>query len=567
MRRHLAPAAFVLSAGVQVALIWAVGRTYLPSHLQDANVYLEAAHNLWHQGRVHSYLSRVYPPAYSLCIAPATALSGRAAMFRAIDLVNVALAALSALALLPMLRDAMGRVRAWLVLAVLLWLPSLWLHHLVPQSENLYGAIALAVTGLVYTAARSGSLRAWLAVGALVGLAMATRRFGVVLAAAAVATTIAATLGREGRPRSGRGAAARATALALGALALGALVGFAPEWPYVVHHGHVVSSYRSGAGGHAAWALSAFDSPRHLLYLARTLMRQVTYLQLATLGGITVALWSLLRSRGAAKRGDPERRAARAAALVALLAAGGTVLLTAAHMMGGYPDRPYDLYSRYLDPAAAPLLAVAAVVCARLDRADAAAWRSLSRWLWAGALTVPLALPIVAMRGPRLVHFATVLQPWSPAFASCSVVLASAAALAGAALMVRHRRFAAPLVLAVAVASLDLLGAPFVMEHHLQERLRANRLPELLEAPALAGDPPVTLGVVADIEHLGARGAYRFLFKTDHPLEWVEPGREDAFFAAHPDGVLLAHRRSRVGYPIAARDGVWRLHVRQVPGR
>jgi len=523
-----------------------VGRTALRSGWQDANIYLEAAHNLWFEGRYLSHLSSLYPPGYSGAIAPLMALEDPALLFPAIHLLNVALGAAACLCLLPLLTATLGRSRAWAAAALLLWLPSSWTHHLVPQSENLYGACLLAMVGALYVALRRDRAWTWLACGAALGLALATRRFALVPAIALGLVLPAAEL-LETIPRPGR------LARRAGLLAAGALLGFTPEWAYVVTEGHLVSPYKSGAAGHANLMASAFTAPGRALYMAHTFARQLAYLHLAAAGALAVTLgWFAagLRHDRERLRADP---ALTGAALFALLTAAGTVVLTAAHMMSTYTfDEPYHLYSRYLDPCVAPLLVTAACL--------AVPGRRAVPWLLAGSALCLAAAPMWRFRGPRLAFFAEALKDDHPGLAMIAVVAAAVAAGLLAVLLARRERLAGLAWLGGAVVLGALLCVPMLLNERLQRRLQDVHRHAIFDAPAFQQRPDATMGFL-DVPRLTrSRRNAEVLFRTSHPWRFVPEDGADVFFAEHPDGLLLAPRRHRVDGARLHRAGRWTLY-------
>jgi len=536
---------FVGSLLVQITVCVAIGRTFIVSGMQDANIYLEAAFNLLHEHRYLSHFSSLYPPAYSWLIAPTTALSDPAQLFPAIYALNAVVCALAALTLLPLLRDAAGRAGAWHCLALLLWLPSLWTHHLIPQSENLYAACLLALTGVLYVAIRDGRAWTWIAAGALLGLAFATRRFAMVPILATALTLCLVEL--HGRIRARR--------LATHALLLfaGALAGFSVEWFYVASHGGMVSPYKSGGAGHVELLLSAFTAGDSALYLVRSLLRQATYLHLA---GLAAAVPLLGWAAAALRRRDEADRPLLGLAAFALLTTAGTVVVTAAHMMSTFDfKQPYDLYSRYLDPVVPPLLVAAVAIGGR-----SAAIRS---WPWAGIATAACltAIPIWKMRGPRLAYFAEALKDTHPGLASVAIVLAAVAAGLAALVLLRRGRYQGWAPLAVAVAMGLPLTLPFALNERQQQRLQDVYLHPLLDAPDLVEHPDATLGFLDVPRVTRTRRNAVFMFHTPHPWAFVTPDEVETFFDEHPDARLIAPRRERLDLPCVHTSGKWTLHT------
>ena len=545
---RLAPGVFVLSLAAQCVTVAAIGRTYVLSGMQDASIYLEAAHNLWVEGQYVSHLSSLYPPGYSVLIAPTMALHDPARLFAAIYVVNTLVCGGAALMAWPMLRDAVGRRGAWIALALLIWLPSLWTHHLVPQSENLYSAGLLALTGTLYLAFRDERAWAWLLTGALLGLCFATRRFTLVPMVAVALTLGAAEVGTETARFQPRRLARRSMLIAAGAL-----VGFAPEWPYLVAHGGLVSPYKSGGAGHVSLLLSALESPRHALFFAQTLVRQLTYLHLAALGAGVVLCCRALRGwrAGEATPGD---RAHTAVMTFGLLTAVGTVVLTAAHMMSTFDwKQPVHLYSRYLDPVAAPMMLVAV---AGIRPGRRLPWVPM---IGATALCAA-AIPIWKLRGPRLTYFVEALKPDHADLASVAAILAAVAAGLLATLLMRRSAYhgVAPLLAAALVGG--VLTVPFVLNELEQERLRQVNQHPIFDAPAFAERPDATLGFLDVPRITRTRRNAVFMFRTPNPWAFVEPDQVDAFFSDHPDGLLIGPRRGPIDAPRLHRTGKWVLY-------
>ena len=539
------PAVFVASLLLQIGVCLVIGRTFIASGMQDANIYLEAAHNLLHEHRYISHFSSLYPPGYSWLIAPATALTDPGQLFGAIYTLNTVVCALAALALLPLLRDTAGRNGAWICLALLLWLPSLWTHHLIPQSENLYAACLLALAGTLYVALRDGRAWAWLGAGALLGLAFATRRFAVVpmLAVALMLFTV---------EYHGRFSPRRLTTRSL-FLVLGGLAGLSVEWFYVGAHGEMVSPYKSGGAGHVDLLLSAFTSGDSALYLLRSLLRQAVYLHLAALAAaVPLTWWSVVALR---RREDADRPLVGLAAF-ALLTAAGTVVVTSAHMMSTFDwKQPYHLYSRYLDPVVPAIVVAAAAIGGR--RNAIRSWPAVC--LFTAACLA--AIPIWKMRGPRLAYFAEALKTDHPNLASVAVVLAAVTAGLLALLLLRngHYRRWAPL-LAVVALSLPLT-LPFALNELQQERMRSSYQHPLFDAPAFTQRPDATLGFLDEPRITRTRRNAVFMFHTANPWVFVDPVEVETFFDEHPDGLLIAPRRERLDFPLLHTTGKWALYA------
>ena len=181
MPRALPPLLFALAVVAHVGLMVWLGNPWPGGLKSDGNVYLELAQNLWFHGEYGSRVAVTYPPLYPMMIAPTFAIAGNTARFAAIYALHALWIAGASLLLWPMLRDALGGRRAWLVLAGAQLLGGATIACFHPQTETLFTALLIAATGLTYLAFKAPSPGRWFALGLACGLALATRRMALAM--------------------------------------------------------------------------------------------------------------------------------------------------------------------------------------------------------------------------------------------------------------------------------------------------------------------------------------------------------------------------------------------------
>ena len=212
-----------------------------------------------------------------MAIAPTFALGSNAARFAATYALHTLWLALACLALLPMLRDALDRRRAWLALALLQGIAGASFTLLHAQSEAIYGPLLIAAAGLLYTAFRDGRAATCVSAGVFVGLALATRRIGVV-APLSLVLVIAHDL--VGAWRSGTGVPWRRA----GALVFGVALGLTPEFLGSALSGGFIDAYPEYTTGYAKASGQALVSLDNAVYTGRIAATQLAYYVLITLG-------------------------------------------------------------------------------------------------------------------------------------------------------------------------------------------------------------------------------------------------------------------------------------------
>lgn len=556
MSRRLGPVAlFVLGVALHVVLALVL-REPAPGGLRaDENVYLELASTLWREGTYGPKVSITYPPGYPMVAAPTFALASNAARFAVLRVGQALALAAASLLLLPMLRAALGRGRAWAALGALQLVAGAVFHGVFAQSEALYVVLLVAATGLVWTAWARDRAVAWLGLGLVAGLSVATRRMGVVVPIAVAMLVVLDLL----QTRDARAWTRRLVLLGLG---LGA--GLLPEALASSLHGDSISPYSEGAAGsHLKAGLTALETERGQRLAMRVAGAQIAWPLLTTAAAPLLVAIAWLDRRTAPVR--PPTPTARVYAFTLLTLAGSTAL-TVLHILRyrlGTGNRGWDLYPRYLDPHELPLLAVGVVAVAALVARGARNWRPLA---WgAGVLgLVSMAGQVARTRGGRMIPPVSLqadgglvgeIALWLiPGGAAAWCLLA----LLGIGLPPLRRRLSPVLWLACA------LSAGWLVSAHMPTRLvrghRPTTTPAVLKAPALTSNPRAPLGVVVYRPGPYGRGYYEPAFRSDHPVWFLAPDEATAWAAAHPDGFVLLHpddKRSPPGLERIGRVAGW----------
>ena len=515
---------FVVAVLAHLGFALGVGQSAPAGRYQDVNVYLELAQNLWHEGFFGSRVNnRPYPPGYPMAIAPTFALSSNAARFAATYVLHTLWLALACLALLPMLRDALDRRRAWLALALLQGIAGASFTLLHAQSEAIYGPLLITAAGLLYTAFRDGRAATCIAAGVFVGLALATRRIGVV-APLSLVLVIAHDL--VGAWRSGTDVPWRRA----GALVFGVTLGLTPEVLGSVLSGGFIDAYPEYTTGYAKASGQALVSLDNAVYTGRIAATQLAYYVLITLGApVFIASFLWLRWRGAPTPDEPDaiglarQRTMQWVAYAALGTGALTTIHIVRHVFGSNVTEGFSTYPRYLDPLEIPMVVcgfVAAVSLARRDRGEA--WRTLSRF---GLLATAFALaagPWYRTRAGRLPPLRRLeewgfgpVAPWMFAIA-CFVVLGLAWALW------RARR-AHTLGGLVAVVALSWGLSAHVPARWITKGVTRDAPARLLTSGPLQieGEArPPGLCVVVDRQ---SRRFYKLAFRTEHRVWFTTP--------------------------------------------
>lgn len=551
MSRRVAPVAFfVLGVAAHVVLA-VVLREPAPGGLRaDENVYLELASTLWRDGTYGPRVSITYPPAYPMVAAPAFALASNAARFAVLRAGQALALAAASLLLLPMLRSALGSPRAWAFLGALQLVAGAVFHGVFAQSEALYVVLLVAATGLVWTAWATDRGAAWLGLGLVAGLSVATRRMGVVVP---IAITMLAALDVV-QTRDVRGWARR-----LGFLTLGLGAGLLPEALASMLHGDAISPYSEGAAGsHLKAGVTALGTGKGRALALRVTGAQLAWPLLTTAAAPLLIAIAWLDLRTAPSR--PSRPTARVYAFTLLTLTGSTAL-TILHILRyrlGTGNQGWDLYPRYLDPHELPLLAVGLVAVAALAIRGARTWRPLA---WGGLAlgAVALAGPVARTRGGRMIPPIRLdAEPGILGDVALWLIPGGAAAwtvlvLAAVALPALRRRLSPALWLVAA------LVAGWLVSAHMPARLvrgdRPATTPAVLRAPALTANPRAPLGVVVYRPGPYGRKYYAPAFRSDHPVWFLAPDEATAWAAAHPDGFVLVHPDDKRSPPGLARVG------------
>ena len=544
------PLLFALAVLLHAAFAMWVGQPGPAGRYQDVNVYLELAQNLWREG---AFLTRVnhrpYPPGYPLFLAPTFAIESNVLRFAVTYAMHALALGLASLTLLPMLRDAWGRRRAWWAVILLQGLAGASFTLVHAQSEALYTPLVVAATGLLYQAFRGERAGATVLAGAVVGYAVVTRRIGAVAPIALVLVVLQDLVGawRGGKPLPLRRA---------GLLALGMLVGVLPEWVAAQLHGEVVEAYPEYTETYAATGKAMFQ-PEHLLYAVRTAASQGGYYLLTTLAAPALLLAWLVGPSDGTEVERARRRAATWVGWAALGTAALTTLHIVRHVLGTNPGEGFSTYPRYLDPFELPLV-VCGVLAATLLQPDAR--RRVLGWAAAGIGLAWLAGPWYRTRAGRIVpvdYFEAwgfgPFAPWVVAIGTCVVI--------GLGVWMWERR-TGPLRLLGAAVALSWLISLHTPVSWIQDGLTFHRATVLLrKGPVHVEDGPVCVLV-----HSTGRQFYALAFRTDHEV-WFARRNEIARCVEEHDAAWVVARRSarwkpkRAGLDVGERQDVTNWHA------
>jgi len=546
-------AVFALCVAGHALLLLLLAYPFPQGKYADEHVYLEMADNLWHE---HAYGSRVsgsYPPGYPMLIAPAFAIDRNAPRYTAIRVVHVGVFAAASLTLLPAFGHWFGRRRRWLLLGGLQLLGGVVHYGKTTQTEPLFTALLVAVLGLAWSAWHRPSAGRWVAVGAMCGLAVATRRTALVLP---VSFALLAAVDVVGGWRKGRSPNPTS--------ALGWLVGFAvglvPEMIAMGMSEGAIDPYKGKtAGSHLQAGTAAFESRANLWLATQTTARHLAWLAWSTAGAPLLLVGALCR------RDRPPRADARSAALVLLVGLGLTAM-TVLHMIRYRFGRPevegWDLYPRYVDPVEPLLVAAALIICGWLIREGVrfGAGRALALGA-AGWALLAVAGKFERTRGGRLPRLELRAElPLPDALVPWLFLLVGAVVLGGWTLLAARDRLRVGHVLLGAIAISWLVSA-----HHPWLRVTDPKEldpPPVLELHALVQSPSAPLAVVV-VQETGwqrrkyKRRYYAPAFKSDHRVHFIKRGEELAWVREHPTGFVITlardpqprtlHRRGRGG--------------------
>lgn len=532
---------FLAAVAIHGLLLVQLGRPWPAGLRGDSNVYLELAMNLW---RDHSWGTRVatdYPPLYPTLIAPAFAIAGNAARFAFIYFLHSIVLGAASLALVPALQRQLGARRAWLTVAALQFLGATMFHGYSTQTECLFAALIVAATGIAWQAWNRPSFGRWVLLGFLCGLAVCTRRTGLVLPVALGMLWLADVLAAR---RDGAGIPWRAGL----AMAGGFVLGLLPEIGVVAVTGEAIVSYGGNpVKGHLKAAVDSASSLQGLVWAFQVTGRHVAYSVILTFGAPLAIILLLLRRRSPAPL--PLRRAAAFALLVVL----GLIAMTSLHILRDYLKdlAYYDLYPRYVDPPELALVTMGLLSFLWL-RSDAAEQSSLRQRIGRSSLLAGSVLGVLALTGPlqlsRGGHYpklATIeswgLPPW---LAGYFLLLVGVVALAAwvATWSLRSRLFVVPLVLSL-LASWSI-GAPGAATRLFSDP--GDRRPRVLQLAPLEREAQAPLAIVVHRPGRAGRYYYEPAFRSDHPVWFVGPrGQLEEWLREHPQGFVLVYKRDR----------------------
>jgi len=530
---------------VVARVVLLVGYGGPPRHPRlDVNNYLELALNLWRDGTYGSVVSTDYPPLYPFLVAPTFALSSNDLRFAIIYGAHALLLAGASLTLLPMLRSAMSERSAWLTLAAAQFLAGAGYHALWARSEALLMALFCAATGAVWWALDRPSSRRWFVVGVLCGLAVACRRTGLVVPAAA---TIVALM----HPGRGR---------AVLALAAGTAIGLGPEVAAAWLHGGTLRTYHDGVvASHLSAVTRMWATPERIDLAVSTAARQLVYPLVAFAGAPLVLL-------GWARRRAELPRPLAGASAFALLGLLGLAALSTLHILRyayGRPDaEAWHVYPRYLDPAETAVILCAVAVAAH--RRDAHPWSAW--WFVPAALVVLPAVPTTRFRGSRVAPLrlfeGTPLESWYPYLLA---VLAGAVLIA---LVLARGRYGRASTVVAAVGLGWMISFHFVGD--VDRWSRATPVPPILRTAAVAAAPDAPLAVLVRRRPIHKRELYGPGFRSDHDVYWVPLREIPAWLEAHPDGFVLTRTFERapghrLGLTLSAATKRWAVWGRVAP--
>ncbi|MBN96141.1 MAG: hypothetical protein CL928_19040 [Deltaproteobacteria bacterium] len=561
------PLVFVATVGLHCWFLTHLGRPSPGNTHADTNVYLELAQNLFRDGSYGTRVSVTYPPGYPMFLAPMFGIADNTARFSTIYMMHGVVMALCSLALLPLLRDSLGRTKGWLALALLQCLGALLYHGYVTQTEGLFLSLLMAAGGFAWMAWSRPGGRAWIGLGLFCGLAVCTKRTGLVLPVALALLmahdTIAALREKSRLPL-------RRVLL----IALGFLLGLLPELFATYLHEGYISPYSGGrtgpARGHLRAGLIALDSLDNLKLFVQVAVRHVAYLNITTFSGLIV-ISAVLWGRGSQPQPQLPRPLSRFLGFVGYTSL-GLVAMTTLHIARyryGRPHRPgWDIYARYVDPVE-PLLVVAAVVGATwwLRNHHETGWPRIKRvlpWVLINGLFLALSGPIHRPRSARVPHLSTLhdygfsseVAPWVvPIFGGLVLtlwVLVWARLRAGTLTLV---------ALAVVVSQLMSMHSPV---SRITNAWSEDRAPDVLKLKPLREEPDAPLAVLVRKVGKKSRRYYLPAFRSNHEVFFLHSERElAAWMEENPRGFALTRRKDpKLKWRQVAKTAKWRVYKR-----
>lgn len=557
---------FLAAVTLHGVLLIKLGRPWPGGPRADANIYLELAMNLWRDGSFGTRVAIDYPPLYPLFIAPAFAIASNAARFAFIYFLHALLLGLCSLALVPPLQRQLGARRSWFCIAALQFLGATTFMGYSVQTEPLFSSLIVAATGMVWQAWDRPSLRRWAVVGFLCGLAVCTRRTGLVLPVALGLLWLLDAL--EAR-KIGDSPPWKAGL----AMAGGFVIGLLPEAATVVFGSGMIDTYGGNpVKGHLKAAADGFSSLQGISWGLEILGRHLAYVAVVTFGAPLAIIALVARRRSPAPL--PLRRAAGFVLLVAL----GLVAMTSLHILRDYFKALafWDLYPRYVDPPelALVVLGLLSMLWLRGEQREdrPLVQRLLGPGLAAGVLCVVLGLsgPLEKARGAHYPRPQS-LADWgfSESIAPWFLLGVGLVSMSGwVFLWVRRTAGLRSLLVGFLVASWLLGGMS------LWTRLTTTppeRRLGVLELPALERAPEAPLAVVVHKRGFASRDYYWPAFRSDHPVWFVGPRAElTAWIGENEGGFVLVRKqdgplRSHGNLEPAGRSKKWLVYRRAAP--
>lgn len=563
-----APGVFVAAVLANIAWLVRLGHPWPSGRTSDEHVYLELAYNFWTYGQFGTRVSINYPPLYPMVLAPTFALDSNVARFTAIYTLHALLIAGGSLFLLPALRSAVGRHRAWLVLAAVQFLAGITHHGYHAQTETMFTAMLLGSTGLVWMCCdKPERVGRWLALGLLCGLAGCLRRTGWVIPIAVGLLLVPQVVTELRRHR---------TLLwkPIAALGIGYLIGGFPEMLAEAMVGSELKVYGgSPMKAHLMAGVIAMDSLANLQAAIGVAGRHLGYV-IVTTGGAPLLIGLMVLHRATPIPG-PHRQTG----VFVLLASAGLVAMTSLHILRHrfrHPEEtPWDLYPRYVDPAEPSLVILGVVAAASLF--GKALWPHRER-LIQGLVAVAIAGTsvgvsgyIVRARGSRYPSVSRLADFGLDATGRWYLHLVAGVLLVS--WLAWWMRGTRPVVGAIVLALAAGWAIGFTSPHIRLTRPGNPSAPQILSSAPLLEAPTAPLAVVVYRPgRTTGRGYYRVAFRSDHPIDFVAPGAQlEEWLDAHPDGFALVRDSDRgmdppTGLETVARKGNWTLQARASRG-
>jgi hypothetical protein len=437
-------------------------------------------------------------------------------------------------------------------------------HGYNAQTETLFAAIVTASIGAAWWAWTQPRVRRFVVLGALCGLAVSTRRMGLVVPAAVVAVLVLdARLLLSDRPPGSRIDALRPHALLVVGLGAGIAIGLLPELLAGALHGGTVATYgRGNTLGHLSAVTSAATSPVVLLLFIQILLRHLAYLGMSTLGAPVLLLVVLVGLRG---RSSLDRATHRTFVFVGALVL-GLATLTTMHivrwMVSHWGKTEWGLYPRYMDPMEQGLTLVGFAIAVHLWERKETSIRLILPFAALQLGLSVLAGPFARPRGGRLPNLNRLAAMGLDGLGQWSFVGLCVVVLGLCTLWWWKGR---PASLATLVLTIVLTWTLSMHSWHRRVfDLTEYAPPAVLRMDALQAHPDAPLAVIVYKAGSRSRAYYEPAFRSDHPVSWVQRGEElDSWCAAHPDGFVLRRKRDRPGPKLPKRGQVkgWTVYA------